>query len=155
MTANASRGILSKAPALALLGIMIQLFLALGEALAEDGNAAGCSAVERSGSRKIEAEREKEAERRKNSYPDKDSEKSFLEQCLGSVYQHVPFPGFPPVATPEDMVKELCREARRELGSATSVLGGYTRLLGRVIGTNTAAPWNGLINEEIWNALFE
>jgi hypothetical protein len=112
----------------------------------------GCQAVEKGASRKMEEQKDREKQRRLESYPESGSDADFVKECLGGIYQPTPFPRFPRVPGIEEAARELCRDLRRETGIGT-LSSPFQGGLPRLDGTNTVRPWDGTLNEDIWDAL--
>jgi hypothetical protein len=135
------------------LGILAFCLIASGQGFWAEYAGADCGVSDGASSRKIEEEKKREEERRKESYPDAGEEESSFEECLGGIYGDSPYPGFPEIPDLEDAVDKLCRAARREIKSLINFpSGGYK--LSRSYGRNAVKPWDGLLNEDIWNALW-
>jgi hypothetical protein len=101
----------------------------------------------------MERGKEREAERRRESFPQEEPEGLF-RRCLGGILGGPAAPGFPPLPDLDDAVEELCRAARRGLGQIhLSASGTYG--LAQEPGGNAALPWTGSLNEDIWNALIQ
>jgi hypothetical protein len=109
-----------------------------------------CSGSREAGERKMERDKEREAQRRRENFP-ADPEEIF-RKCLGGIMRQPPGPGLPPLPDLDDVLEEFCRRAREGIGSMTlSPSGSFG--IAPDIGGNTALPWTGDLNEDIWNAL--
>jgi hypothetical protein len=98
----------------------------------------------------MERDKEREAQRRRDNFPG-DPEEAF-RKCLGGIMRQPSGAGFPPLPDLDDVIEEFCRRAREAMGSVGFGASG-TYGLAPDRGGNTAVPWTGAINEDIWNAL--
>ncbi|MDR1041904.1 MAG: hypothetical protein LBR80_17415 [Deltaproteobacteria bacterium] len=113
--------------------------------------ASDCSGSREAADRRIERDKEREAERRRTNFPDDDPE-SIFRKCLGGILRGPSPAGLPPLPDMDDAIEALCRAARREMGKTLAVPSpAYGLAPDR--GANTTLPWTGTLNEDIWNAL--
>jgi hypothetical protein len=119
---------------------------------ADNGATELCGRVVASARQKIAQQTALDLERREQAFPGSDKAYELLKECLGGIFQPTPFARFPQVPSIEDVARGLCREIRNELNIGTISVPTIPGLP-RLDGTNTVSQWNGLLNEDIRNAL--
>jgi hypothetical protein len=110
-----------------------------------------CSGAREAAERKIARDKEREAERRRGLFPELDPEAVF-RKCLGGIMAAPAAGVLPPLPDLNDALDQFCRAAREGMGNPTLSPSGSFGLAPDK-GANTALPWTGGLNEDIWNAL--
>ncbi|MGL4208743.1 MAG: hypothetical protein ACRCTY_05085 [Candidatus Adiutrix sp.] len=114
-----------------------------------------CRASHETGKRKMEQEKRKTQESQEENHPDPEETEAAFDLCLGGIGGiggfGGGFGGFPSPPSYEDIINQLCREARKQV---LKRVGGYSSFYNDLVrGNNKVIPSDGQLNRDIWDAL--